>query len=440
MTPPNAADAARAVLTEVARADRRRRARTTVTQLARVAPAGAAVVLMTASLGRWLGWRPVLPLGLLAVLLIGLAIWTILGRRMRAVSDATAARVDAEAGLAGELRSAHWFADQPEVGPWPVFHLERAAKRLADVAWEQVYPPVRANRAWAMTGLLVVASLFLSYRVPPPRAASQATAGKPAGEGGPTALPLTADQAKKLQDLLAKAQMGNLTPEEAKQLADASKLLSKLDSKVDPKMAELAKKLEQAVNKNAQNRMADGETSDAAAEDMKAAMEDLASKLAKGQAERSEGNPNEAPNADDKQFGKSSAAGAQAKAVQASVQMVREAASENDNQQMLPAGGAPGGDSAAGRGGNNGDGKGAGELLKLQADALKKELIEANTDTAGQNVTKEDLRRKTEQGRSNLSFTRVAGTAVLERGRAVPPPPVPDARKSLVQSYFIRKQ
>ena len=67
-------------------------------------------------------------------------------------------------------------------------------------------------------------------------AAARATAGKPAGEGGPTAIPLTADQAKRLQDLLAKAQMGKLSPEEARQLADAAKLLSKLDAKADPRV------------------------------------------------------------------------------------------------------------------------------------------------------------------------------------------------------------
>ena len=409
-------------------------------RLVRVAPPAAAVVLIAASIGRWMGWRPVLPLGLLAILLVGLGIWAILGRRPRVVSDATAARVDADAGLKGELRSAHWFAEQTETGPWQRFHLERAAARLTGVAWQQVYPPVQARRAWAMTGLLVIAALALSYRVPPAKAAAGIIAGRAGNEAGPNAVSLTAEQAKKLQDLLSKAQMGTLSAEEAKQLADAAKLLSKLDAKADPRMAELAKKLEDAVSKSSQDKLAEASNGDPSSEDMKAAMEDLASKLAKGQAERGEGNPKDGPNSDDKQFSKSQAGGAQAKAVQASVQMVREAAQEGENQKMMPAGGAPGGDSAAGRGGNNGDGKGNGELMKLQADALKKELIEANTDTTGQNVTKEDLRRKTEQGKSTLSYTRVAGTAVVERGRAVPPPPVPDARKSLVQSYFIRKQ
>src|SRR5262245_64525363 len=55
---------------------------------------------------------------------------------------------------------------------------------------------------------------ILSYRVPPPRAAVQATTGTAAGEAGPQGIPLTAAEAKKLQDLLAKAQMGALRSEE----------------------------------------------------------------------------------------------------------------------------------------------------------------------------------------------------------------------------------
>src|SRR5436190_22698087 len=97
----------RTILTTVALADRERRARVMVRQLARWAPIGAGVIAIVAALGRWFGWRPLLPLGLLGILAIGFVIFAVIVRRARATSDLTAARVDHDAELGGELRSAH---------------------------------------------------------------------------------------------------------------------------------------------------------------------------------------------------------------------------------------------------------------------------------------------------------------------------------------------
>ena len=92
--------------------------------------------------------------------------------------------------------------------------------------------------------------------------------------------------------------------------------------------------------------------------------------------------------------------------------------------------------------GGQGLGSGAGQetdserkLANLGA-ALRKETIEAGADNPGDNVLTE-LRRKTGHGEASLGFTRSAGTA--ERGRATAPPPVPEARRAAVKSYFVRK-
>ena len=106
---------------------------------------------------------------------------------------------------------------------------------------------------------------------------------------------------------------------------------------------------------------------------------------------------------------------------------------------MMSAGGPMGGDSRPGAGGNSQDAKGAAEAL-LIAQSLKKELVEANADALGENVDKEDLRRKTEQGKSTLGFSRVAPPSSYEPSRAAAPPPVPEARRPLLHSWFIRKQ
>jgi hypothetical protein len=117
--------------------------------------------------------------------------------------------------------------------------------------------------------------------------------------------------------------------------------------------------------------------------------------------------------------------------------MVREAATDPGAAKMMMGGGMMGGDSRPGQGGNNGAQNGADALLFAQA--LRKELIEASADMQGQNVKKEeDIRRKTEQGKSTLGFSRVAPGA-FERSRADAPPAVPEARRALVQRYFIRK-
>jgi hypothetical protein len=78
-----------------------------------------------------------------------------------------------------------------------------------------------------------------------------------------------------------------------------------------------------------------------------------------------------------------------------------------------------------------------GQAAALEA-ALRQELIEASRDSAGANVEAE-VRRKTEQGDAAVGFTGTASTR-SETARAAGAPPVPEARRSDVQRYFIRKQ
>jgi len=119
--------------------------------------------------------------------------------------------------------------------------------------------------------------------------------------------------------------------------------------------------------------------------------------------------------------------------------LMRETATDPGGKLMMGGGGPMGGDSRPGAGGNNSGSKGAAEAL-LVAQALRKELVEANADALGANVDQEDLRRKTEQGQSALGFSRVAPPRRFEPSRATAPPPVPEARRSLLLHYFIRKQ
>jgi hypothetical protein len=94
----------------VARAARLRRARSTSRYLWRAAPIAAGVCAVLAAGVRWAGWPVVLPLTAGAAGVVALAAYLYLSRRDRAITDATAAGLDAAAALGGELRSATWFA------------------------------------------------------------------------------------------------------------------------------------------------------------------------------------------------------------------------------------------------------------------------------------------------------------------------------------------
>ena len=72
------------------------------------------------------------------------------------------------------------------------------------------------------------------------------------------------------------------------------------------------------------------------------------------------------------------------------------------------------------------------------AQAFSHETVEASQDNPGDNVETE-VRRKTEQGTSSIAFTHGAA-GQFDKSRAAAPPPVPEARRSGVQTYFIRKQ
>ena len=54
-------------------------------------------------------------------------------------------------------------------------------------------------------------------------------------------------------------------------------------------------------------------------------------------------------------------------------------------------------------------------------------------------TNKDDLRRKTEQGKSSLGYSGTRPSVTFDPSHATAPPPVPESRRPLVQSYFVRK-
>jgi hypothetical protein len=431
----------------------RRRARHAVAALARVAPWVTGGTLLIAIAGRLLAWPTSVSWIALAAAVLGLGAWFVWLRRLPQATDAVAASLDRDAALGGELRSAFWFADQSEHTSWATFHVERAAQRLAIVRWSDFYPPVRATRSWMIAIGLALAAAIVTVRLPA-RLVRVAAGKNAAAQVDPSQVPLEAllppDVRKRLEELMSQIEAGKIqAAAAAAKLEDLKELLSKIDPSLEPALADLAKRSAEAAAaesgkadaKSLAERAKEAARSDMPA-DLRQQLEDMANRLANPRVGERQGNSNEAANSSDAgQLGKSSAGAeaSQANAAQAAMQLSREAASSSNGQMMLAGAGSMSGGSQGGSGGNQGARMGAAGAASI-AQALRQELIEASADTQGQNVSAEDIRRKTEQGKSSLGFTHVVAPPAVDPSRTLPPPAVPDARKALVMQYFIRRQ
>lgn len=432
----------------IAQADQQRRGRLIAARLRQVAPVAAGLSAATALVARLLGWSSWLGVAVLlgaTVVLAGYAWWA---GRARETSDAMASRVDADAGLSGELRSAHWFEAQTAHDDWAQFHLNHAARRASAVDWASLYPSASSVKPWLATAVLSVLAVALAFRVPArAREAVPAPAvvnAQDIGDG------LTPELREKLAALIAQLNAAVMDKDPAAKdaaLGDLKDLMAKMDPATAQKLADMLAKqdLKASSGKKSETPEADktADALDKAAEglpdDAKWAQDNADAKMAQaGQAQQQQGKANaEATKPGERgqgpAQGQQSAEGTQ----QALAPLMRETA-EQQNGKMMMGGGPMGGDPRAGSGPTQDPSKGAAQAL-LVAQALKKELVEASADALGENVEKEDLRRKTEQGTSSLGFTRVAAPRV-EPSRATAPPPVPDARRPLLFNYFIRRR
>jgi hypothetical protein len=429
------------ILNAATRAEALRRNRLLTRLLMRVVPASAGALLIAAVIVRlshaalsvfWIA---------AAAILAGVAVFAWLQSRRPAVTDAAATQLDADAGLGGELRSAHWFASHTESNDWTTYHVARAAERIDAVSWPAVYPPVKAARAWAGSAVLALSAIAIVLTSAWPSARSDAARRAGASADAPAGTQIPTELQKQIDDMLKAMEAGTLPMDAARQkISELRNALSELDPKMqaalakamkdqamkageksDPEAAKLAARAEQAAN------------DPSLPEDMKWSMKDLAAKLEKA------GEHDEDPNADK---GTSKATQAQTGAAEAAdkmqagaVQMTRSTSADSQSSQMMASTASPMGGNA--RGDTNDAAKKA-NAAPFDLAALRKETIQADSDSEGANVLAE-IRRKSEQSHSSLAFSHVAPLAAYDKSHAAAPPATPDAMKPLVKQYFVRK-
>jgi hypothetical protein len=459
-TGPANRPAGEVVRTRLVLADTLRRRREAGRRIWRVAPFIAAVGLGLAAGTRWAGWPTVLALGALVIGGAGLVVYALVSRRDHAVSDAVAARIDTDAGLRGELRSASWFAARDTRDMWAEVHLDRAATRLGRIDWAGLYPAVRAPRSRIATLLMAVAAIALAVVLPERfgfrPALSEAASAKAVGPAvtPPTLAELLPPELlKQLEALLAAAENAPGTPaERAATAAELRALLAQLSQLKDREaLMELARTLD--PNKDAKATLTSQEMKALAerakrAADMKTlppeirnALEKLSESLKKTAESdpSSPKDPSEAVASKEQQEGQTGETSKGANVDESSIQSVKDAGAGAGAGMIMMSNeeAAMGGEPGLGVGGGSAPNNGGGRMADI-AQALRHETVEASTDNAGDNVLT-DIRRKTEHGDATVNFTHSA-SRTFDRSRGAAPPAVPEARRQGVSTYFVRKQ
>lgn len=441
-------------------ADRLRRTREAGRRIWQAAPAIAAASLGLAAGSRWAGWPTSLAFIVPLVGVVTLIAYAAIVRRRRPISDGLSSRIDADAALDGELRSATWFAMHGAENPWVDLHLDRAAARVNGVDWAALYPPVRARRAQVASLLLIAGAVVLTISVP--RSVSANLDGRLARPDATLAADLPEDLLllippelqKQLEALLAASRDNTASPAaRAASIAQLRALLAQLSQLKDREalneLARLAEANKEMLSADAAEQMKDlvdrtnlsSETSKLPPE-IRKALEKLAENLSEKKSEP--GAPKDPTQAlaekKDSQRGDSAKSDSGADVDEASIQSVKEASAGGGAGVMMMANddAAMGGEPGMGVGGGSSPPSSGRGTLAAIAQALKHETVEASTDNPGENVQTE-IKRKTEQGDAKVTFTGSA-TRAFDRSRVASPPPVPEARRPGVQTYFVRKQ
>lgn len=395
-------------------------------------------------MARAAGASPMWVLGaLLAPAVVGIIAVAVV-HRPRPVSDAMAARSDDDAGLRGELRSAHWFAAQASADEWTAWHIDQASTTVDAVSWKTVYPRPRVTAAMAVSALLLVAAIAVPLRR---GVIAQTPAAPAAGALSLDELDL-ASAPPQLQQLVLDAAAAVLAHRVSagdalkglEQSSDWRALGPDAKRRVDEALRRIALSDQVAAGKPAP------EPPGATAEQAQWAREDLAARLASEQAQRK--TEPEAARPSDRKSKEQAGATEESSDGQGgegslfkSHQVQREVpdGKGDPNGAAMDPGGPASGEAGTGFGGKHGEPTNRQAHEAAIEAAFKREVVEAAANV-GANDHPNDRRRQTEQSASALDYARTAGRSTYDRADVDTTAAVPEARLPWLERYFNRTE
>jgi hypothetical protein len=294
-------------------------------------------------LARLFGWTPWLGAGVLVAAGAALLAYAWWAGRARPTSDAVASRVDADAGLHGELRSAHWFESQTAQDAWAKFHLDHATERASAVDWPSLYPGESSVRPWVATAALAVIAVALAFRAPAQAQPVKATAvidAQDVSDG------LTPELREKLAALIAQLNAAVVDKDPTSKdmaLSDLKDLMAKMDPAMAQKLADMLAKQDTKTSEK-KSEVADAQqatdslakAAEGLPDDAKWAKDNAEAKMAQAGQAQQQGKPNaEASKAGEKNQGPAQGQQGAEGAPQAMTPLMRETAEQQSGKMMM---------------------------------------------------------------------------------------------------------
>jgi hypothetical protein len=437
--------ASQAVQRAASLGDRARRVARTMRVIERIAPTAAAVAVIASGIAAVLGGLRMIGLVWLGASAIAAALAWVAARRTRPVSGATVGELDRAAGLDGALHSAYWFAGadvstrqgDPRA-PWVRFHLQQTATRTEGIDWTAVYARPFARRAWSTAAALTLVALGLM--VWPSARLLTRTAGPTSSPNGTAQTRIPASLVPNVIEGIRAMHAGG-TPSKVQLSAIGQTLeIAKIDPNVQKQIeALLARAAADPRNADAgQDADSDRDPRDVYSNDIQLndlswAYQEAVARSRGGErahpdsssASTSEGTPDGKPGereADPAAAGSPNAVPVLADTRGQPVGFL---------SQLL------GRQQASGEPGSADHSQNQARAGTLTA-ALRAEIVRARTDLNVPELDTPAARRATNAGRTPAGAYLVDNGVRYDRSHGGQPPPVPDARRSLVHDFFLR--
>jgi hypothetical protein len=325
-----------------------------------------------------------------------------------------------------------------------------AAARARAVDWQAVYAPTPARRRLATAAMIVAVSLVVLL-LPSGRVRLAARGDAPAT---PTA---ASEAAAKLAEVLEALAAAEISAEDARELLrdmlrnpsldpNLRKQIQSMTGNQQDKTSDAPNQMGEAGDKD-QQASGEGQPQGAPedSDDLEWALSETASKMANEDAHKGG-----VPQSDEGESKTPSESSDSDKVKQPTPATAKQSAEDRERKTSGGAGLSLETESAErNAGGQRGEGlssSGAGDTDSARAladaretsEALAREIVRAIDSPEGKNVQVEEARR-TEAKRSSIGFSGIEGLSAYDRSKADTSAIVPEARRPLLERYFVRE-